>query len=479
MQVTRSGSVAAGNPSVPGSTLTSSLRYFHHDQLGSIAAISDEAGKVIERLAYDPWGKRRNTNGPSDVSDSLIGLTTDRGFTMHEHLDEMGIIHMNGRLYDPLIGRFMSADPFIQAPGNLPSYNRYAYVMNNPLNLTDPSGYLSLRSVVKIVVIAVISYYTAGAVSGWMTAAGTSSGSAFAVVSGGTALSSTGISLSTLGGIVSGAAGGFVGGALSTGTLRGGVQGAFTGGVFGGIGATGAGNGWGTGEYVAAHAAGGCITSVTGGGNCGSGAASGAFGKFTTIAIGDMQGDFAKGVATVVAGGVGSVVAGGKFENGAVTAAYGYLFNYLGSVHSRMSANSMRDAGGGNVLSVVFGDIVAAVDVGTQGKEYSDIHSMCSGNWSSTECALKTTDFKEKMWGRKDVTGLAGLMHQMQDSFAPMHAGGQKYEGFPWYRLDQWMPHAFSDRMPSAAVRDQIVQRGTQLIRDYNRHCGGCALKGN
>ena len=60
---------------------------------------------------------------------------------MHEHIDEMGIINMNGRIYDPLIGRFMSADPYIQAPSDLQSFNRYAYVRNNPLNLTDPSGY--------------------------------------------------------------------------------------------------------------------------------------------------------------------------------------------------------------------------------------------------------------------------------------------------------------------------------------------------
>jgi RHS repeat-associated protein len=63
------------------------------------------------------------------VTDSLVGQTTDRGFTMHEHLDEMGVVHMNGRIYDPLIGRFLSADPFIQVPGMLQSYNRYAYVM--------------------------------------------------------------------------------------------------------------------------------------------------------------------------------------------------------------------------------------------------------------------------------------------------------------------------------------------------------------
>jgi RHS repeat-associated protein len=60
---------------------------------------------------------------------------------MHEHIDEMGIINMNGRIYDPFIGRFMSADPYIQARSDLQSYNRYAYVRNNPLNKTDPSGY--------------------------------------------------------------------------------------------------------------------------------------------------------------------------------------------------------------------------------------------------------------------------------------------------------------------------------------------------
>ena len=137
LQVTRvpnvvGGNLAAGAPSVPGSTQSASLRYLHHDHLGSVAAITDgTTGQVIERLAFDPWGKRRNTNGQADTTDSLTGLTTDRGYTEHEHLDEMGIIHMNGRVYDPLVGRMMSADPFIQAPGSLQSYNRYAYVMNN------------------------------------------------------------------------------------------------------------------------------------------------------------------------------------------------------------------------------------------------------------------------------------------------------------------------------------------------------------
>jgi len=65
-----------------------------------------------------------------------------RGYTGHEMLDDLGLIHMNGRIYDPLLGRFLSADVVIQAPFNLQGYNRYTYTLNSPLNLTDPSGYV-------------------------------------------------------------------------------------------------------------------------------------------------------------------------------------------------------------------------------------------------------------------------------------------------------------------------------------------------
>ena len=64
-------------------------------------------------------------------------------FTDHEHLDDAQLIHMNGRVYDYNLGRFLSVDPFIQAPGNSQSMNPYSYIMNNPLAGTDPSGYLS------------------------------------------------------------------------------------------------------------------------------------------------------------------------------------------------------------------------------------------------------------------------------------------------------------------------------------------------
>jgi RHS repeat-associated protein len=58
-------------------------------------------------------------------------------------LDKLDLVHMNGRIYDPLVARFMSADPIIQDPMHSQSYNRYTYVWNNPTNLTDPTGFVA------------------------------------------------------------------------------------------------------------------------------------------------------------------------------------------------------------------------------------------------------------------------------------------------------------------------------------------------
>ncbi|MEQ8860347.1 MAG: RHS repeat-associated core domain-containing protein, partial [Pseudomonadales bacterium] len=66
-----------------------------------------------------------------------------RGFTDHEMLNRTGFVHMNGRVYDPRIGRFVSADPIVQFPGFSQSYNRYSYTLNSPLSLVDPSGFMS------------------------------------------------------------------------------------------------------------------------------------------------------------------------------------------------------------------------------------------------------------------------------------------------------------------------------------------------
>jgi RHS repeat-associated protein len=120
------------------------LNYMHRDRLGSVVAISGEAGgALVEMQAYDSWGKRRDTATPA-TPDSIDGVTDNKGFTGHEMLDKLDLIHMNGRVYDPLVARFMSADPFIQDPMYSQSYNRYTYVWNNPTNLTDPTGFVTL-----------------------------------------------------------------------------------------------------------------------------------------------------------------------------------------------------------------------------------------------------------------------------------------------------------------------------------------------
>jgi len=76
---------------------------------------------------------------------------TLRGFTDHEHIDQAQLIHMNGRVYDYNLGRFLSIDPFVQAPGNSQSLNPYSYIMNNPLAGTDPSGYTFAQSSINCI----------------------------------------------------------------------------------------------------------------------------------------------------------------------------------------------------------------------------------------------------------------------------------------------------------------------------------------
>ncbi len=145
--------------SVAGTTKT---RYLHKDHLGSITAITDEGGAEVEAFSFDPWGKRRaptlasliakigspwtsmSTYQKSNltlVASALSSTLTNKGFTGHEQLDGVELIHMGGRVYDAEIGRFLSADPFVQDITNLQGLNRYSYVENNPLSYTDPSGF--------------------------------------------------------------------------------------------------------------------------------------------------------------------------------------------------------------------------------------------------------------------------------------------------------------------------------------------------
>jgi RHS repeat-associated protein len=137
-----------------------SLLYAYSDFQGSLIALTDVSGNVVEKYAFDPWGARRN---PSDWTqkDLRTKWITNRGYTGHEHLDAFGIINMNGRVYDPLTAMFFSPDPYVQAPGNWLNYNRYGYCYGNPFRYTDPSGkYAVIDDIIGAVICGTINLIT-------------------------------------------------------------------------------------------------------------------------------------------------------------------------------------------------------------------------------------------------------------------------------------------------------------------------------
>ncbi len=185
------------------------VQYLHKDHLNSIDVITGESGSIIDggELSFDPFGMRRDAIGTDNLVTAIellfenpITEVTNRGFTGHEQLDLHDLIHMNGRIYDPILGRFVQADPITTQPLFSQSLNRYSYVYNNPLSTTDSTGFIGddLRLFLTRIVTTLLSAY------GGTFAIGTWQSVAYAAASG------------------------FVSGALITGSLRGGIQGAFS-----------------------------------------------------------------------------------------------------------------------------------------------------------------------------------------------------------------------------------------------------------
>lgn len=111
------------------------------DYLGSITDIVTADGTSVATYSYDAWGRMRDPQTLTPyASTSPPSLLLGRGFCGHEHLPTCGLINMNARLYDPVLGRFLSPDPYVQAPDFSQNFNRYAYALNNPLKYTDESG---------------------------------------------------------------------------------------------------------------------------------------------------------------------------------------------------------------------------------------------------------------------------------------------------------------------------------------------------
>jgi RHS repeat-associated protein len=198
---------------------TDTYHYTYTDHLGSILTVTNSSGVLEYEQNFDAWGRNRNATTWAYTSITTLPLWLYRGFTGHEHLPEFRLINMNGRLYDPIVGRMLSPDNNVQMPDNTQNYNRYSYALNNPLKYTDPDGeeIITLASIGIAMLISAATYTAVhlvtheGSFDGWNWGA-----FAGAVVAGGVggfvspALTAAGVG-GFANGAITGAASGFAG----------------------------------------------------------------------------------------------------------------------------------------------------------------------------------------------------------------------------------------------------------------------------
>ncbi|MEQ1554326.1 MAG: FG-GAP-like repeat-containing protein, partial [Ferruginibacter sp.] len=220
--------------------------YFTYtDYLGSIVAVTDKPGRIVATQNFDAWGRYRNPtnwNTYLPIGDNG-GLPTwlYRGYTGHEMLPNFGLINMNARLYDPVMGRMLSPDNYINTALGSQGLNRYTYANNNPLKFTDPDGNYGISVVGSIIVGAVIGGFLKG-VQYDMQGKGTFLDGFWrgAVIGGVTGYAGTLAPIGFIPGMLYGAAVGGVMGGLSASLdgnnfWRGAYRGAIVGGILGGV----------------------------------------------------------------------------------------------------------------------------------------------------------------------------------------------------------------------------------------------------
>ncbi len=366
------------------STNVNDTRYLHTDHLGSVDTITNETGAVVQRLSNDAHGKRRNSNW-TDATGTISAQTTV-GYTGHEMDDETGLINMRAREYDPVLGRFMSSDTIVESSFGQ-GLNRYTYVQNNPLSLTDPTGHLSNRgkNIFKHTTslgfyfgIVKPKYHDAWLAKnpGWIPVVktiNTAIGAFFSVASAGYSNYAAVAANAKMDQGVCRASGGGVGDCNSAGFKSLGI-GIITVDIYNYIGWNY--SGW---EKVAAHAVAGGTTNYLRGGSFGEGFVSGGFGA----AVG---GDDL--FTRAIVGGISAELTGGKFANGAMTAAFAYLLN--DAAHSTPTSR---------------GSIDLEFRVGYQGEEWQ-----MSGSLSGEVVPLSKADLGNAymMKGVGEVTDING-----------------------------------------------------------------------
>lgn len=195
--------------------------YYHPDHLGGSSMITDANGSQVEYIAYYPFGQTRIDSGSANVPYKYTGQELD---------SETGLYNYNARLYDPVLGKFITADSIVPNPGDPQSFNRYSYVRNNPVNYIDPSGHWSIKiGGTKIsgddeVLAATIVVATAAATwyCGGCGAAAVLQGALVGEIAGGATAAATGGNVLqgvVIGGITGGTIGYFTGPIYTPGTI--------------------------------------------------------------------------------------------------------------------------------------------------------------------------------------------------------------------------------------------------------------------
>lgn len=262
--------------------------------------IANETGAEVERMSFDVHGRRRNVDTWATPATYGIDATTRRGYTGHEQIDGAGLVHMRARMYDPQLGRFIQPDPMVDSDATQ-GWNRYSYVLNNPLSATDPTGLLKP-------ILANVGAYFAAHVAGGLIAGGIQGG----VLAAFTASSSLAIAQ-----------------------------------YAGHLAAAGASAAEIAVKTTLAHAVVGGIVHELQGGKFGHGFVSSGVTAAFAPALAQLEGTFSGVFVSAILSGTVSKLSGGKFANGAVTAAFAAAFSNL----SRKSAAAEMEVGSGDGAS--------------------------------------------------------------------------------------------------------------------------------
>jgi RHS repeat-associated protein len=150
--------------SLPYSFIYNGTQYFYIKNLqGDVVSIANASGTIVVNYEYDAWG-----NCISVIDNSGIGIAelNPIRYRSYYYDTETGFYYLQSRYYDPAIRRFINADGYVNANGDILGFNMYAYCGNNPVMYVDYTGEfvitilgvtLGTKAIVSIAVAAIAS----------------------------------------------------------------------------------------------------------------------------------------------------------------------------------------------------------------------------------------------------------------------------------------------------------------------------------